>query len=297
MVSLITFGVFQLLPGDPALIMLGPNADPLQIEAVRESLGTHLPPLTRYMTWLGDALRGDLGISFRFTQPVSALISSRFVVTLSLAVFSFVLTLLISFPIAKYSARKNAWVGRLIEMVSQIGIALPSFWTGILLILAFSVTFKWFPSSGYIPFNVSPVGWLSSLFLPSLSIAIGTSAVLIRYLRSSLLDEMNHLYVQVARSKGLSEKQVLNRHVLKNALLPTLTILGLLVVDILGGSIITENVFSLPGLGNLIITAINSRDLPLIQGLVLYLGTIVVLMNFVVDLLYTIIDPRIKLRG
>lgn len=296
-VSLMTFGVFQILPGDPALIILGPNADPLQLEALRESLGTHLPPLTRYIDWMTHALQGDLGMSFRFNQPVSALIASRLPVTLSLASLSFTLTLLISFPIALYSARKENFVSRLIETVSQIGIALPSFWVGILLILTFSVTLNYFPSHGYIAFSDSPLGWLQSLFLPSLSIAIGTSAVLIRYLRAALLDESRHLYVQVARSKGLSEKQVLTRHILKNALIPTLTILGLMVVDILGGSIITENVFTLPGLGNLIVSSINSRDLPLIQGLVLYLGTIVVLMNFLVDLLYTLIDPRIKVRG
>ena len=296
-VSLMTFGVFQILPGDPALIILGPNADPLQLEALRESLGTNLPPLTRYIDWMTHALQGDLGMSFRFNQPVSALIASRLPVTLSLASLSFTLTLLISFPIALYSARKENFVSRLIETVSQIGIALPSFWVGILLILTFSVTLNYFPSHGYIAFSDSPLGWLQSLFLPSLSIAIGTSAVLIRYLRAALLDESRHLYVQVARSKGLSEKQVLTRHILKNALIPTLTILGLMVVDILGGSIITENVFTLPGLGNLIVSSINSRDLPLIQGLVLYLGTIVVLMNFLVDLLYTLIDPRIKVRG
>lgn len=297
LISIVTFGVFQILPGDPASIILGPDADPLQLEALRQSMGVDAPILTRYTNWLGDALTGNLGESFRFHIPVSQLLLSRIPVTASLALISLIFTLLIGIPLGLFIASHKGKSGKIISAFSQFGIAIPSFWMGILLILLFSVSLGWLPSNGYVPFTESPIAWLRSLFLPSLSIAFGSSAVLIRYLKTAMLDELPKQYVQTARSKGLSEQVVIRKHVFKNALIPTVTILGMLVIDILGGSIITENVFNIPGLGNLIITAINSRDLPLIQALVLYLGTIVVVFNFIVDMLYSVIDPRIRIQG
>ncbi|MEG2840547.1 MAG: ABC transporter permease [Cellulosilyticaceae bacterium] len=296
LVSLITFLVFQILPGDPVTIILGPDADPLQAQAMRESLGLDAPLFVRYIDWIKNAIRGDLGLSIRYNQPVSQLILSRIPVTTSLAFMSILLTLAIGLPLGTYIARKNdSLVGKVVSICSQLGLAIPSFWTGILLILLFSVTLGLLPSGDYIPMSESFIGWLSRIILPSISIAIGTSAVLIRYLRTAMLDESTKLYVQTARSKGLSENAVYTKHIFKNALIPTITILGLLVIDILGGSIITENVFNIPGLGNLIVSSINSRDLPLTQGLVLYLATIVVTFNFLVDILYSIVDPRIRI--
>lgn len=296
LVSLITFLVFQILPGDPVTIILGPDADPLQAQAMRESLGLDAPLFVRYIDWIKNAIRGDLGLSIRYNQPVSQLILSRIPVTTSLAFMSILLTLAIGLPLGTYIARKNdSLVGKVVSICSQLGLAIPSFWTGILLILLFSVTLGLLPSGDYIPMSESFIGWLSRIILPSISIAIGTSAVLIRYLRTAMLDESTQLYVQTARSKGLSENAVYTKHIFKNALIPTITILGLLVIDILGGSIITENVFNIPGLGNLIVSSINSRDLPLTQGLVLYLATIVVTFNFLVDILYSIVDPRIRI--
>lgn len=296
LVSLITFLVFQILPGDPVTIILGPDADPLQAQAMRESLGLDAPLFVRYIDWIKNAIRGDLGLSIRYNQPVSQLILSRIPVTTSLAFMSILLTLAIGLPLGTYIARKNdSLAGKVVSICSQLGLAIPSFWTGILLILLFSVTLGLLPSGDYIPMSESFIGWLSRIILPSISIAIGTSAVLIRYLRTAMLDESTKLYVQTARSKGLSENAVYTKHIFKNALIPTITILGLLVIDILGGSIITENVFNIPGLGNLIVSSINSRDLPLTQGLVLYLATIVVTFNFLVDILYSIVDPRIRI--
>lgn len=297
LVSVITFLVFQILPGDPVAIILGPDADPLQAQAMRENLGLNAPLFVRYIDWIKNALSGDLGMSLRYNMPVGELIMSRIPVTFSLAFMSFLLTLLVGLPIGIFTARRNdTLIGKGLAMLSQLGLAIPSFWTGILLILCFSVTLGLLPSGDYMPLSESFSGWLARIILPSTSIAIGTSAVLIRYLKTAMLDETHKLYVQTAYSKGLSEKSVYIKHILKNALIPTITILGLLVVDILGGSIITENVFNIPGLGNLIVTSINSRDLPLIQGLVLYLATIVVTFNFLVDILYSIIDPRIRVR-
>ncbi|MGL6174315.1 MAG: ABC transporter permease [Cellulosilyticaceae bacterium] len=297
LVSVITFLVFQILPGDPVAIMLGPDADPLQAQAMRENLGLNEPLLVRYIDWIKNALVGDLGMSLRYNMPVSQLILGRIPVTFSLAFMSLILTVFIGLPIGIFIARKNdSLIGKVISIFSQLGLAIPSFWTGILLILLFSVTLGLLPSGDYTPLSESFSGWLTRMILPSTSIAIGTSAVLIRYLKTAMLDETHKLYVQTAYSKGLSERQIYIKHILKNALIPTITILGLLVVDILGGSIITENVFNIPGLGNLIVTSINSRDLPLIQGLVLYLATIVVVFNFLVDILYSIVDPRIRVR-
>ncbi|MEG0579600.1 MAG: ABC transporter permease, partial [Niameybacter sp.] len=247
--------------------------------------------------WMMNTLQGNLGESIRFHMPVSDLLLARIPVTGSLALMSLTLTVLIGLPVGLFIVHHDQYTGKVVSILSQLGIAIPSFWMGILLVLLFSVTLGAFPSGGYVAFTDNPMGWLGSLFLPSLSIALGTSAVLIRYLKTAMLDEMPKLYVQTARGKGLSERTVLTQHVFKNALIPTVTILGMLVIDILGGSIITENVFNLPGLGNLIITAINSRDLPLIQALVLYLGIIVVVFNFIVDILYSIIDPRIRVAG
>lgn len=296
-VSVITFMVFQILPGDPASIILGPEADPLQIAAMHERLGLDAPPLMRYLDWMGNAFTGDLGESIRFNQPVTTLIGSRIIPTASLALLTLVLTLLIGIPLGLFITNHHSdHSGTIISFISQIGMAVPSFWMGILLIMLFSITFRVLPSGGYVPITESLSQWLRSIILPSLSLALGTSAVLIRYLKTSMIGELKKQYVQTARGKGVSELQILYKHVLRNALIPTLTILGMLVIDILGGSIITENVFNIPGLGHLIVNAINSRDLPLIQGLVLYLATIVVSFNFVVDILYSFVDPRIRIK-
>lgn len=295
LISLITFLAFKVLPGDPASIILGVDADPLQLEALRNELGLNEPLLTQYITWLKNALTFDFGNSIRFNMPVSELILSRIPVTTSLAFMTLVFTLIIGVPLGIFVASRKGIMSHIVATLSGIGIAIPSFWMGIVLILIFSVTFSFLPSGGYIPLMEDAFGWFKSLLLPSLSIALGTSAILVRYLKTSMLDEMHKLYVRVALGKGLPMQKVINKHVLKNALIPTITILGMLIVDILGGSIITENVFNLPGLGNLIVISINSRDLPLIQGLVLYLGTIVVCFNFLVDIVYSLVDPRIKI--
>jgi peptide/nickel transport system permease protein len=297
LVSLVTFGVFNILPGDPALIILGPDADFLQLEALREQLGLHMPLPSRYLGWIKNLLQGDLGTSIRYHQSVSTLIKERILVSTVLSLMATLFTLIIGIPLGIYLAKKeDSLIGNLLSGITQLGIAIPSFWMGILLTLFFSLTLRWIPSTTYVPFSTSTKDALISLILPSLSISLGTSCVLIRYLKNSIAGEKNKLYVQTARSKGLSENSILMRHILKNALIPSLTILGMLLVDILGGSIIIENVFHIPGLGNLIVNSINSRDFPLIQALVLYLATIVVTFNYFVDFLYTIVDPRIKSR-
>ena len=251
----------------------------------------------RYLIWLTNARKGDLGVSYRYSRAVSELMSESFFVTSSLAVYSIALTILIGLPLGIFIAKnskKKITTG--ISMLSQLGISVPSFCMGIVLISIFSVNLGWFDSIGYIPASESLTGWFKTMFLPSLSIAFGSSAVLARYIRVSIANQQKQDYVRTAKSKGLSEKIIMNQHILRNSLIPVITILGMLVADILGGSIIIENVFSLPGIGKLISTSITTRDLPLIQGLTVYLAGIVVICNFGVDILYSIIDPRIKTK-
>ncbi len=297
LVSLITFFVFQVLPGNPAYIILGVEADPLQIEALEAKLHLDKPIIDRYFMWVDSLLHGDLGESIRFQRPVAEMIGSRVEVTLLLTVMSLFLSIIISIPLAIWLALNNQkrW-SKWFAALSQIGLALPSFWLAIILIYIFSLGLHWLPAGQYEKFSVDPVLSIKSLLLPTLSLAIGISAVLVRYLRNNLLDQMESEYVRTAMSKGLSDHEILYRHVLQNSLLPMLTILGMITAEILGGSIVVENVFALPGIGNLIAISIGSRDLPLIQALVIYLAVVVVLINFAVDIVYTVVDPRIRLR-
>ena len=297
LVSLVTFFVFQILPGDPALIILGLDADVNQIEALNRTLGLDRPLTERYISWIKGLFNGDLGISIRYNQSVSSLIGQGLKVTALLALYSMIFTVAIGIPVGLFLAshsRKKYSIP--ISIVSQLSLSIPSFCMGRLLISVFSVRLNLLPSIGYTPISEGFFKSFKSLLLPSLSIALGSSAILIRYVRVSVLKEMGKDYVRTARSKGLSKRRIMYAHVLKNSLIPVITILGLLTADILGGSIIIENIFSLPGIGRLITVSISSRDLPLIQGLVLYLSLIVVICNFIVDLVYSLVDPRIRLR-
>lgn len=297
LVSLVTFAVFQILPGDPATVILGVDADPVQVEQLRVAIGADKPIWERFFTWITGALRGDLGMSYQYRQPVTDLISGGLSVTVALALFSLLLTAGIGIPTGLWLARhgKKTYAAP-ITFLSQLGLSVPAFCMSIVLIEIFSVHLKWLPSLGYTPWTSSPIQCLQSLLLPSLAIAFSSSAVLIRYVRTSVVRQEGEDYVRTARSKGVSSHKVLWGHVLRNSLIPVLTIFGMIVTDVLGGSIIIENVFSLPGIGRLVATAISTRDLPLIQGLVLYLAGIVVVCNFGVDLLYSVIDPRIRLK-
>ena len=297
LVSLVTFAVFQILPGDPATAILGVDADPVQVEQLRKEIGADQPLPQRFLSWAGGVLRGDLGTSYQYRQPVAKLISGGLSVTVSLAVFSLILTALIGIPTGLWLARhgKKLYAAP-VTFLSQLGLSVPAFCMSIVLIEIFSVQLRWLPSLGFTPWTQSPVKCLQSLLLPAIAISFGSSAVLIRYVRASVSRQEGGDYVRTAKSKGAAPGRVMWGHVLRNSLIPVLTIFGMIVTDVLGGSIIIENVFSLPGIGRLISTSIATRDLPLIQGLVLYLAGIVVVCNFAVDLLYSVIDPRIRLK-
>lgn len=295
LVSILAFFVFHILPGDPVDVILGVEADELERQAMVERLNLDRPLSVRYMEWLKGAMTGDLGISLRYQMPVSDLLSESLKVTASLATLSILLTILIALPLGVLLARFSSGRGTVVfSMATQLGLSIPSFCMGVLLINIFSVHLNIFPSIGYRPLSEGFQAWLGSLVLPSLSIAIGTSAVLIRYVKVSITKEMGKDYVRTARSKGAGEARIMYAHVLRNSLIPVITMLGMIAADVLGGSIIVENVFSLPGIGRLISVSITTRDLPLIQALVVYLAAIVVVLNFIVDMVYSLIDPRIR---
>jgi peptide/nickel transport system permease protein len=297
LVSVMTFMVFQVLPGNPAVVILGVDADPAQIEALQESLHLDKPVLIRYGTWVNGVLHGDLGLSFRYQKPVADIIANGLPVTATIGIVTLLLTVCMGLPMGLWLAKHNESRFSIpFSLMSQLGLSIPSFCMGILLISIFTVRLRWFPSIGYTPWSQNPIACIQGILMPSFSLALATSAVLVRYLRVSILSQYKQDYVRTARSKGLNEQFVLYRHILRNSLIPVITILGMMVADVLGGSIIIENVFSLPGIGKLISTSIATRDLPLIQGLVLYLACMVVASNFLVDLLYSLIDPRIHLK-
>lgn len=297
LVSLITFGVFQILPGNPAYIILGVDADPLQIEALTESMGLDLPLYQRYFNWVRDLFLGNLGVSYRYQQPVSQLLSGSLEVTGGLTIVTMILTVLIGIPVGIWLAgHSNKKYSVPFSMLSQISLSVPAFCMAVFLTSIFAVQLKWLPSIGFVSWKENPAKWLQSLILPSLSLSLGSSAVLSRYVKVSVTNQQKQDYVRTAYSKGLRRHKVMYRHIVRNSLIPVITILGMTTADILGGSIIIENVFSLPGIGRLISVSITSRDLPLLQGLTLYLAVIVVICNFAVDLIYSAVDPRIRLK-
>ncbi len=298
LVSIITFYVFNILPGDPAQVILGLDADEAQITQLRETMDLDSPAVLRYIKWVDNLFHGDLGISYKYQKPVAPILFDALIVTLQLTIYSLLLTLIIAIPFGLLLiTRRNKKSYIPLSILSQFGMSIPSFCVAIFLISIFTVGLNILPSLGYVPFSVDSSMNLKSLLLPSLSIAIGASSIVVRYLNNSVNQQMKMDYVRTAYSIGLKERDVLYSQVLRNALIPVVTIIGLIITDILAGSIIVENVFSLPGIGKLITSSITSRDLPLIQALVLYLSLIVVLVNFIIDILYKVIDPRIRIKG
>ncbi|SCY20794.1 peptide/nickel transport system permease protein [Lysinibacillus sp. TC-37] len=297
LVSIITFGVFQILPGDPVRTMLGTEADPTQIENLRSELGLDRPLYEQYVDWMKGLLTGQLGNSIRFSMPVKELLFDRLPVTMSLAGLTLIMVLIISLPLGMFAARRQNKLSDVsLSTMTQIGMAVPSFWLGMMLILYIGLQFSFFKISGYIPWTQSIAGALSTLILPALTIAIPQIAVNFRYVRTAILEQVQLDYVRTIRSKGMSEQNVMYKHVLKNSMIPILTVFGLIMAEVVAGTIIVEQVFSLPGIGQLLITAISNRDFPLVQGIVMYITVAVVMINFIVDVLYSVLDPRIRLR-
>lgn len=288
LISTIIFLVIRVIPGDPAHVIAGIDASESDIQAIRAKLGTDKPILSQYVEWLWQILRFDFGNSMISGQPVAQLVLQRFPLTLSLALFGIVISILIAIPLGVLSAVKRWSFWDYLGMAfSQIGMAIPSFWLGILLLLLLSVKIKIFPLFGS--------GTLAHLILPSISLGIARAAVLLRLTRASMVEELSKEYVVTARAKGLTEHMVNYKHALKNALLPVITIAGIQLGYMLGGAIIIEQVFSLPGLGRLFLYGVYQRDFPLIQGGVVFVAFIFSFINFAVDMLYSLINPKIRI--
>lgn len=297
LVSVFTFAAFNVIPGDPALVMLGTNASPEQVEVLREELGLNESLPKRYVNWVANFTKGDLGKSIRFSEPVKELVAKRIPVTLSLAILSLLIIFTISIPLGAYAAKKEGTViDTIINLVSQINIAIPSFFLGVIIILIFGIIFKVFSPGAYVDYNDDFIGFLEYLIAPAITIALPNIATVVKFLRSSVIKENAKDYVRTAYSKGNKERNVLYGHVLKNSLITVITLMGMIIAGILGGSIIVEQIFSLPGIGNILIMSISTRDFPLAEALVIYLAFIVVVINFFVDVLYQVIDPRIRVR-
>jgi peptide/nickel transport system permease protein len=297
---LVTAGVFALLhltPGDPVDAMMAESADASTKESLRRELGLDRPIAVQYAAWMGRLLHGDLGRSIRNGEPVLENVSRRIRPSLQLALLAMAISLTIAFPVAIASAvRHNTGVDRLGTTFALFGICMPNFLLALLLIFVFGVTLRWLPISGYL--DPLEEGWsgLRSLILPAVTLGLALAAVITRTLRSSLLEALAEDYVRTARAKGLSEWVVIRGHVLKNALIPVVTVLGLQLGTLIGGAVITEYVFALPGVGRLVVDAVFARDYPLVQGVILLIALGFIVSNLLVDLLYGYIDPRIRLR-
>lgn len=296
LVSILVFSLIHLIPGDPASVILGQEATPEAKTALRHELGLDRPLLIQYGSWLGNVLRGNLGRSLVDRTPVIDQIRQRLPATLELTLGTFIVALLIAIPAGLLSATKRGGVTDFASTLFALGgMSVPSFWLALMFIIIFAVKLQWFPASGYVPFSENPRANLQAMLLPMVATGIRESAVLMRMLRSSMLEVLHSDYIRTARGKGLGQSTVVLRHALRNALVPVVTASGLLVAGLLGGLVITETIFSIPGFGRLIVEAIFQRDFVTVQGAILVSALLVVLVNLVVDILYALIDPRIKL--
>ncbi|WLS78984.1 ABC transporter permease [Erwinia pyri] len=296
LVSIMVFSLQKLLPGDPVLAMAGEERDPAVIAQLREQYHLNDPLPTQYLWWLGNALRGDLGTSLRTQEPVTTLIASKLPVTLELSLLAMIVALVVGISMGIVAAvRKNSWVDHTTNFVALSGISIPHFWLGILLILLFSVHLQWLPASGYVSLSESVSQNLKTLLLPALVLGTGLAATLMRHTRASMIAVLKADYIRTARAKGLLPKKVILKHAFRNALVPVITLTTLLFGELLGGAVLTEQVFTLPGFGKMIVDAVFNRDYAVVQGVVLVVAIGFLLLNLLADVLYVLINP--KMRG
>jgi peptide/nickel transport system permease protein len=295
-ISAIVFSLMHLIPGDPAQVLLGfENTDPVQLEAVRRDLGLDRPVYVQYGRWLGKLLRGDLGTSVRTGRPIRVLIAEAIPFTLELSAYALLLAIAIAIPVGTLAGTtRSKLADGAMQTLTLFGLSLPAFWVGAMLILLFSVELRWFPILTYPPLAEAPLANLRGFFLPALTLAVGNAASIARMVRSSMVAVRREEYVKVARAKGLHEAVVVRRHMLKNALIPVITLIGIVAGYLLGGSIVVEQVFAIPGVGRLGLQAIIQRDYPVLQAVVLMVTGLFVLVNLIVDVIYVLLDPRIR---
>ena len=293
--SVLIFLVLEILPGNPAQVILGPDAPASAVVALAHKLGVDRPPVERYLDWVGRLLQGDLGISYAYGTPVAEIVGERLAVSVPLAVLAMALTAALALSMGIFAASRHNRLGDVgVMALSQLGIAVPSFWLAILLILFFAVELRWVSAGGFPGWSAGVWPALKALILPAIALAAVQAAILARITRSAVLDVSREDFVRTARAKGLSRGATLRRHVLRNAMIPIVTIMGLQFANLIAGAIVLENVFYLPGLGRLMFQSISNRDIAVVRDVVMLLAGMVVLVNFAVDLLYAAIDPRLR---
>ncbi|NBE79914.1 ABC transporter permease [Micromonospora rubida] len=296
-VTLVVFLLLQLVPGDPVRVALGTRFDQQTYDALRERSGLDQPLVAQYASYVGHALTGDLGVSFRSGQPVTTIVLERLPATLSLAVTAVLLALLVAFPLGVLSAvRSGSALDHAARVFSQFGVSVPDFWMGIMGILLFAGVLGWLPPSGYVALTEDPAGWASHVLLPAGAVGLVTASILTRFIRSSVLEVLSEDYVRTAEAKGLRSRIVVVRHVLRNALIPVVTVVAVQLASLIGGVIVIEVLFAWPGVGRLTYDAVQARDYPVLQGAVLFVAALFLLMNLLVDVLYARLDPRIGVR-
>ena len=295
LISVFVFGLQQLLPGDPVLVMAGEERDPDVIEALREKYRLNDPIPVQYLAWAGNALQGDLGISLRTNQPVLELIGEKLPVTIQLATMALIIAIVIGIPAGVISAyKKGTWVDWIANLVALSGLSVPNFWLGIMLILLVSVKLGWLPASGYQPLLEDPLQSIRTMLMPAFVLGTAIAATLMRHTRSAMLSVLRSDYVRTARAKGLKEKTVLVKHALRNALVPVVTVTTLLFGELLAGAVLTEQIFTIPGFGKLVVDAVFNRDYAVVQGIVLCTGIAFIFMNILADAAYRVLNPRMR---
>lgn len=301
LISILVFLIFQVIPGDPVLSILGTEATEEKIEALREELGLNASLPERYFDWLFGILKGDLGRSYRYKEnlneqmAVSRLVAGKLPVTLTLAGMSLILIIVLSIPLGiLWGGTRHRWFDGLLNVLCQFSMSVPSFFLGIIVIYFFGLIMKWFTPGGYVSYKENLAGYLRYMFFPALTVALPKVAMTARFLRNSIINQLNADYVRTAYSKGSGRYRVLFFHVLKNAMIPVVTFIGVIAAEIAAGSIVVEQVFGLPGIGRLLVSSISTRDYPVVQALMLYIVSAVVIVYFLVDVLYRYIDPRVE---
>ncbi|MGN1187473.1 MAG: ABC transporter permease [Lachnospiraceae bacterium] len=301
LISVLVFLIFQVIPGDPVLSILGTEATEEKIESLREELGLNASLPERYFDWLSGVMKGDLGRSYRYKEnlneqmAVSRLVAGKLPVTLTLAGMSLLFIIVLSIPIGiLWGGTKHKWLDALLNVLAQFSMSVPSFFLGIIVIYFFGLIMKWFTPGGYVSYKEDFSGYIQYMIFPALTVALPKVAMTARFLRNSIINQLNADYVRTAYSKGAGRMRVLFLHVLKNAMIPVVTFIGVIAAEIAAGSIVVEQVFGLPGIGRLLVSSISTRDYPVVQALMLYIVSAVVIVYFLVDVLYRYIDPRVE---
>jgi peptide/nickel transport system permease protein len=293
-IATLTFGITSAIPGDPVVSILGPEAGAEQYAKLRADLGLDRPFWERYGDWMSHALQGDFGNSIISSRPVSTVISERLPVTISIALFAIAVTLVVGVGLGLIASLSEQWPGRLAQVLAVIGISIPNFWLGILLVLLFSLTLHWLPATGYTPISEDPSNWIRSLTLPVIAVAVSGIAAIARQTRASMNEVLAKDFVRTLLACGTPRHTIIFKHALRNASIPVVTALGFQFITLFGGAFIVEQVFALSGIGQLTISAVGNRDIPLIQGVVLFTAVIVIVVNLVVDVLYSVLNPKVR---